>query len=90
MNYLQTLKHQLNQVGALTLNIKVTPSAPRSEIFNQLSDGTLKVRLQTPPVDGKANKALIKLLEKEFNAEVIILSGETSARKLIKILGKPE
>ncbi len=86
MNFLEQIHHELLLAGALTLNIKVTPSAPRSEIFNQLSDGTLKIRLQAAPEDGKANKALIKLLKKEFNAEIIILSGETSARKRVKFV----
>lgn len=84
-NFLQKLKHQLQQQGILKLNIKVTPSAPHSEIFNQLSDGTLKVRLQAPPEDGKANKALVKLLKKEFNAEVEIISGETSPKKFVRL-----
>jgi len=84
-NFLEILKHKLQQSGQITLNIKVTPSAPRSEIFNQLADGTLKVRLQAPPENGKANKALAKLLQKEFNADVEIISGETSSRKFIRL-----
>lgn len=84
-NYLEKLKHQLQQSGQLTLKVKVTPGAPRSEIFDQLSDGTLKVRLQASPEQGKANKALIKLLRKEFNAEVEILNGETNPRKQVRL-----
>ena len=82
MNFSEKLKQQLKAKDVLTLNIKVTPSAPRSKVFNQLSDGTLKVRLQAAPEDGKANKALIKLLKKEFNAEATILSGETRGCRL--------
>ncbi len=85
MAFLQKLKSDLKTHQTLVLNVKVTPSAPRSEIFDQLSDGTVKVRLQTAPEQGKANKALMKLLKKEFNADVEILSGETSAKKLIRL-----
>jgi uncharacterized protein (TIGR00251 family) len=85
MLFLKRLKQDLQTAKSLTLKVKVTPSAPRSEVFDELSDGTLKVRLQAVPEDGKANKALIKLLEKEFEAEVEILSGEKNTKKIIRL-----
>ena len=85
MDFLKILKTDLKTHKKIVLNVKVTPGAPNNEIFDQLSDGTLKVRLQTAPENGKANKALIKLLQKEFSAEVVILSGETSSRKRIQM-----
>jgi len=45
----------------LDLHIKVVPRASKNEIQG-LHDGALKIRLTTPPVDGKANQALIKFL----------------------------
>jgi uncharacterized protein (TIGR00251 family) len=44
-----------------------------------------------PPVDGKANKALIALLAKEFKApksKIKIVQGETSRDKLIELPGE--
>lgn len=85
MKFLEALKKQLETDGVLTLPVKVTPSAPRSEIFDQLTDGTLKIRVPASPENGKANKALVKLLEKEFNAEIKIISGNKSPSKTIRL-----
>ncbi len=84
-DFLEVLRAQLRTDRQLAIQIKVTPSAPRSEIFSQLSDGTLKVRLQAPPENGKANKALIKLLKKELNADAEIVSGALSQKKLVRL-----
>ncbi len=46
------------------LAIKVVPNASRDEIASW-ENGTLKVRIQSPPVDGKANNALISFLSKQ-------------------------
>ncbi len=67
--------------------MRVIPRASRSEIVGEY-DGSLKVKLASPPVDGAANAELIKLLAKKFGVpkgDVEILSGETSKNKRIKI-----
>ncbi len=67
--------------------VKVVPRASKSEIAGAL-DGTLKVRIAAPPVDGAANAELIKLLSKAFEvskSNVEIISGETSKTKQVKI-----
>ena len=46
------------------IKIRVTPRAKKTEITETLADGTLKIKLKSPPVDGKANEELIKFLEK--------------------------
>ena len=69
-----------------TLAVKVVPNAARSEISGWLDDGTLKIRIQSPAQDGKANKALIALLAKQTGVsknQISILRGETSQQKLI-------
>lgn len=76
--------------GTLTLKIKVIPKSPRSEIAGQLADGTLKIRIAAPPEKGRANDELCLFLARKYNvpvANVEILSGATSQKKLVRISG---
>ncbi len=69
-----------------TLAIKVVPNASKSEFAGWLDENTLKVRIQSPAQDGKANKALIAFLAKQIGVsknQISILRGETSRQKLI-------
>jgi uncharacterized protein YggU (UPF0235/DUF167 family) len=55
-----------------------------------MDDGTLKIRLAAPPVDGAANKALIEFLAQTLEipkSQIDILAGETSDRKLLSLVG---
>ena len=75
--------------GMLVFKVRVVPRASKSEIVGELGDA-LKIRLTAPPIDGAANKELIKLLSKTFGiskSEVEILSGGTSKTKRIRIAG---
>jgi uncharacterized protein (TIGR00251 family) len=74
--------------GALIFSVRVIPRSSRSEIIGEYN-GALKVKLNSPPVDGAANAELIKLLAKEFKvpkAQVEIISGQASRSKQVKIL----
>ena len=65
---------------------------PRSSV-NQISgndEGVIKVKLTAPPVEGKANKALVQFLSKKLGVarrDVVIVSGERSRVKSIRING---
>jgi uncharacterized protein (TIGR00251 family) len=75
--------------GAATFFVRVVPRASKSEIVGEF-DGTLKVRVASPPVDGAANAELIKLLARQFcvsRSDVEILKGQTSKTKQIRITG---
>lgn len=75
--------------SALIFSVRVIPRSSRSEIVGEY-DGALKVKLNSPPVDGAANAELVKLLAKEFDvskSQVEILSGNTSKSKQVKISG---
>lgn len=75
--------------NALIFQIRVIPRSSRSEIVGEY-DGALKVKLNSPPVDGAANAELVKLLAKEFDvscSQIEILSGQTSKLKQVKISG---
>lgn len=71
------------------LAIRVTPRASKNEIVEVLSDGTVKIRLTAPPVEGKANEALIEFLAKVLDvapSKLEIVAGATGRDKLISIL----
>ena len=72
-----------------TIKLKITPRASKNEIVGKMSDGILKIKLKAPPVDGEANKELIKFLSKEWKipkSKLEIISGKTSKIKIIKII----
>ena len=67
--------------------VKVKPNAKQQKI-EELADGSLNAHLKSPPLDGKANEELIKLLAKNFDvpkSSIRIKSGATSRQKLIEI-----
>jgi uncharacterized protein (TIGR00251 family) len=71
------------------IRVKVTPNAKRSEIIGRLGDAW-KIRLQAPPVDGKANKALTEFLAEKFSIRrdaVVLLAGASSHDKRIRLIG---
>jgi uncharacterized protein (TIGR00251 family) len=71
----------------LYLKVHVSPQNRRNEI-GDASAGRLRVRLKSPPVDGKANKQLIGMMASEFNAaksRVRIVIGTRGRDKVIAI-----
>jgi uncharacterized protein (TIGR00251 family) len=80
--------HHGNSGSALA--VRVIPRSPRNEVAGILDDGTVKIRLTSPPVDGKANRALIKFLAGLLDvkaSQVEIVAGITGRNKLIVING---
>lgn len=76
-----------------TLAIKVVPRAKKNEISQIMADGMVKIRLTAPPVEGKANKALIKLLAHELKIpaqDIKITSGGKSRNKTVLLKGIDE
>jgi uncharacterized protein (TIGR00251 family) len=67
--------------------VKVKPNSKQQSI-QEAADGSLIVHLKSPPVDGKANEELIKLLAEKFNvskSQISIKSGLASRIKLVEI-----
>lgn len=86
---------QLKPAGQGTaLAIQVVTRASRTELAAVLEDGTLRIRLNAPPVDGKANRALIDFLASIFHvrtSDIEIVAGEHSRKKIVTITGlEPE
>ncbi len=73
--------------AGLVLTLHVQPGAARTEVAGRHGDA-LKVRVASPPVDGKANAALLSFLAGAFDVPlraVALLRGETSRRKVVRI-----
>lgn len=67
--------------------VRVKPKASKNEVLGW-KDGVLHLQVKAPPVDGAANKGLIKLLSGYFGvppASVEIIGGKKSRLKLVKI-----
>ncbi len=75
--------------GAVILPVRVQPRASKDEIAGEMN-GALRVRLQAPAVENRANEALVDFLAqllKTPKSAVRILSGERSRSKRIEIRG---
>ena len=73
----------------MSFSVRVSPSASRSSVQGE-HGGALKVSLAAPPVEGKANAELIKLIAKQLGVPkraVEILHGEQSKQKTLRVLG---
>ena len=69
------------------LEVKVKPNAKQQKV-EITEEGVWLVSLCCPPVDGKANRELIKLLSKDLDvpkSKIKIKSGLSSRNKLIKV-----
>ncbi len=69
------------------IEIKVIPNSSKNEIIDA---EPLRIRVKDPPAKGKANKTVIGLLSKHFNANVRIISGSKSRRKIVEIQEEEE
>lgn len=71
-----------------TLKIRVTPRSNKSEIVGAMADGTIKIKLKAPPVNGKANEELVEKLSEHFGVSkgnVKIIKGLSSKNKVVNI-----
>lgn len=71
-----------------TIRVKVRPNARVSELEGPGADGLWLARLKPPPVDGKANAELVKLLAEHFGCSrraVTIKSGVSGRLKRVRI-----
>jgi uncharacterized protein (TIGR00251 family) len=74
--------------GAI-FNVRITPRSSRSSL-ELGSNGVLHARVDAPPVDGAANKALLKLIARTLRiapSRVVLTGGHQSRHKRIRIEG---
>lgn len=75
----------------ITFRVKVIPRAQRDEIVGVEGDA-VKIRLHAPPVEGRANDALVKFLADVLRvprAQIEIVRGETSRHKVVRVRDVP-
>jgi uncharacterized protein (TIGR00251 family) len=68
------------------ITVKVVPNAKQPQVKEE--QGRLKVYVTAPPVDGKANEAVIETLAAHYKVRksaVTIVRGETSREKVVDI-----
>ena len=73
-----------------TLAVRIHPGARKNAVTG-IHDNALKISLTTPPIDGRANQALIDFLSDRLHlpkARITLLTGQTSRSKLLRITGK--
>ena len=73
----------------LTFAVRVVPRTARSEIAGEY-DGALRIRLSVSPVEGAANRELVRSLAKIFELPqnaVEIVSGANSKNKVVRVRG---
>jgi len=71
------------------LTIKAVPNAPKSALVGWLGDA-LKIRLKSPPVDGKANAELCRFLAEALGlprGAVTLATGAAAREKRVRIAG---
>ena len=77
--------------GRITLTLHIQPGAKKTEVAGRYGDA-LKIRLAAPPVDGKANAALIEFVAERLGlarSAISLKSGQTSRRKVLEVLAPP-
>ena len=89
MRTVNTRSKDNDALTGVTLSIRIQPRASKNEVI-RLEDGSLKIKLTAPPVDGAANEALVKFLADRFSvarSQVEIVSGHTARNKIVRISG---
>lgn len=73
--------------GFVKISLIVKPNS-RRESVELLADGSYQVRVKAPPIEGRANEAVVNLLARCFSVQksaITILKGATGKRKLVEI-----
>lgn len=73
---------------ALILHLRIQPRASRDEFAGSYGDSQYRIRITAAPVDGKANRHLMRFLSKSFGvakSRIELLSGSSGRDKVIRI-----
>jgi len=76
-------------VAAAQIKVRLRARGSRDELSG-MRDGVLQAKVTAPPVDGRANKALCKLIAKRVGvapSRVSVVRGEKSREKVVRVEG---
>ena len=71
----------------VSIRIKAQPSASKNEFCEVYGEDAIKIRIKAAPVEGAANKELVKFLSKSFKvskSDIIFKTGQNSKIKIIE------
>ena len=72
------------------IQVKVIPRAKKNEVAGLMDDGSVRIRITAPPVEGAANQALVEFLAQLLSIhknQIEIVAGLSSERKLVSLVG---
>lgn len=75
--------------GGVRISVHAQPGAKKTEVAG-LHGGAVKIRIQAPPLEGRANDELIRFLAEALDvprAHVTLYRGEKSRTKIFSIVG---
>jgi uncharacterized protein len=74
----------------MRMSVRITPNARRDEVAGRTADGAYRVKVQSPPVEGAANRRLLRYLAERLGiskSHIKIVGGSTSRNKVLEIEG---
>jgi uncharacterized protein (TIGR00251 family) len=83
-------KSNIESVPSGTLVIHVIPGAKVNQVVSVSDQGVIRIKLTSPPVEGKANIGLLKYLAKILGlpaSKILIEHGEKSRDKRVRVNG---
>ncbi len=72
----------------MKINVFVKPNSKKNEV-TEVGDKVIQVRVNVPPIEGKANEKVIELLSEYYGRprrSISIISGHKGKRKIVEIL----
>jgi len=87
---LSWIKEKKEKNGSLLiLSVYIVPRSSKTEVVGPYGDA-LKIKLNAPPVDGRANEELVYFLSKKLKiskSNIKMISGFNQKRKVLSITG---
>ena len=77
-------------VESVVIAVRVTPRAGRNEVVGVDDSGSLRVRVAAAPVDGAANRALVRLLAAALDvpaSAITVVAGANGRQKRVRLQG---
>ncbi|MGZ3768829.1 MAG: DUF167 domain-containing protein [Bdellovibrio sp.] len=78
--------------GGIRIHLFIQPKSSKNEIIGP-HNGEIKIKITSPPIDGRANEGLIEFLSDHFDVpkrNVVLVKGDTGRHKTVDLLGVDE